>query len=770
MLLLTALLSVSPMYAEEDGYFYAPREEKLYLATDRPYYFIGDKIYFSGFLLDPFSLSPKLLSNFIYVELIDKENEVVSRVKIKRDSLMFHNSLMLPPDMEPGPFRIRGYTMHMLNYDKDYLFCRNVMVYDRQKPDTAAEIQVTDGKKGKKDYDVSFFPESGRLMPGLQQIVAFKAVGEDGLGVDVNLKIYDSEGKKISETISMHRGMGKFSMKAKAGEVYRVVAFDKDGFEKDFKFSCNDPAPAAIQHVLDKDRLLFRVFMGNEVNLDSLSFVFRCRGEILYAASVDKPFMVFELDSGSLPAGVASVAVIDERLGVPMAERLFFVRNRTETTLEMTSDKALYGAREKVSMKFRMTASAGKPVPGILSVSVTDKSSVCIDSSRCGILPYLLLTSDLKGYVEDPGHYFRSSRGFMELDLLMLTQGWKTYDYHRSGPEVSSHGYPYENSQFISGEVKGFWGNDVKSPQLVIFQPDLKLFQIVQLEGTNRFVIGELDFPDSTVFLLQALSRKGKGATTELAIDPEVFAPETDSDRWNFTVPFPATDSSFSFPYADNGLNYNIQAARIVSRRVEEDKPFSLNSKSMSESRLDKLAGMDIVTVLSMFPGVMRQGNAMSVRGGAPIAFYVDKVPLELSDIENIPVSDIRRIDLISGPEAAIFGIGGAGGVFSIMTKEGHYEGVERLPLLSIANVSHLGWKRPDKFYQPAYEVPEVLRSAVPDYRNTIAWEPALYCDSSGVACMQFYTADRNSDYRVVVEGISSDGNIVCAEGNIGIE
>ena len=110
------------------------------------------------------------------------------------------------------------------------------------------------GKKGKKDYDVSFFPESGRLMPGLQQIVAFKAVGEDGLGVDVNLKIYDSEGKKISETISMHRGMGKFSMKAKAGEVYRVVAFDKDGFEKDFKFSCNDPAPAAIQHVLDKDR------------------------------------------------------------------------------------------------------------------------------------------------------------------------------------------------------------------------------------------------------------------------------------------------------------------------------------------------------------------------------------------------------------------------------------------------------------------------------------------------------------------------------------
>ena len=77
----------------------------------------------------------------------------------------------------------------------------------------------------------------------------------------------------------------------------------------------------------------------------------------------------------------------------------------------------------------------------------------------------------------------------MELDLLMLTQGWRTYDYHRSGPEVSSHGYPYENSQFISGEVKGFWGNDVKRPQLVIFQPDLKLFQIVQLEGTNRFVI-----------------------------------------------------------------------------------------------------------------------------------------------------------------------------------------------------------------------------------------------------------------------------------------
>jgi uncharacterized protein YfaS (alpha-2-macroglobulin family) len=73
---------------------------------------------------------PTLLSRYVYVELINPFNEVVSRHQIRPDSnLLFHNAIDLPEELPQGSYRLRAYTKYMENQGEDYFFSRPVYVY-----------------------------------------------------------------------------------------------------------------------------------------------------------------------------------------------------------------------------------------------------------------------------------------------------------------------------------------------------------------------------------------------------------------------------------------------------------------------------------------------------------------------------------------------------------------------------------------------------------------------------------------------------------------
>ncbi|MCC8144457.1 MAG: hypothetical protein LUD02_16140 [Tannerellaceae bacterium] len=54
-----------------------------------------------------------------------------------------------------------------------------------------------------------------------------------------------------------------------------------------------------------------------------------------------------------------------------------------------------------------MSDQSGTQVFGSFSVSVTDDKDI-ISNSPADILSALLLSSELKGYIDDPAYYFRS--------------------------------------------------------------------------------------------------------------------------------------------------------------------------------------------------------------------------------------------------------------------------------------------------------------------------------------------------------------------------
>ena len=75
-----------------------------------------------------------------------------------------------------------------------------------------------------------------------------------------------------------------------------------------------------------------------------------------------------------------------------------------------------------------------------------------MQDTRQNILSYFLVSSDLKGEIETPGFYFTENENrFNDLDALLLTQGWRKYNYTKSADMIR---FQPEPGLTVSGTVK----------------------------------------------------------------------------------------------------------------------------------------------------------------------------------------------------------------------------------------------------------------------------------------------------------------------------
>lgn len=66
-------------------------------------------------------------------------------------------------------------------------------------------------------------------------------------------------------------------------------------------------------------------------------------------------------------------------------------------------------------------------------------------------------------------------------------------------------------------------------------------------------------------------------------------------------------------------------------------------------------------------------------------------------------------------------------------------------------------------FFSPEYTTTKQKESRIPDFRNTLYWNPALKTDRDGAANAVFYTSDEPGDYLIIVEGLTPEGVQVSA-------
>ena len=110
--------------------------------------------------------------------------------------------------------------------------------------------------------------------------------------------------------------------------------------------------------------------------------------------------------------------------------------------LSVNTDKKAYAARQLVKMTVN-AKSDNVPVEGNFSISVINESKVPSDENQeTTLLSSFLLSTELKGYIENPNYYFNQNndKKLADLDVLMLTQGYNISIYQAHTTQTLAQG------------------------------------------------------------------------------------------------------------------------------------------------------------------------------------------------------------------------------------------------------------------------------------------------------------------------------------------
>lgn len=620
------------------------------------------------------------------------------------------------------------------------------------------------------DFDVKFFPEGGALLSIPHQNVAFKAQGADGFSKEVEGFLFNSKGDTLTNFRSEHNGMGIFTMNPVNNETYYVTVRTNDSITKRFDLPAIEPKGISIAMSHYKQEIRYEIQKTEATEWPQKLFLLaHTRGKLAILQPINPKRTFGKMNDSLFTEGITHFMLIDEQ-GNALSERLIFVPDHKPNQWQITADQPTYGKREKVSLQIAAKDNEGNPVEGTFSVSITDRKSIQPDSLADNILSNLLLTSDLKGYVEDPAYYFlnQDARTLRSIDYLMMTHGWRRHKMENvlRTPSLNFTNY-IEKGQTISGRIMGFFGANVKKGPICVLAPKYNIIATTETDEKGQFIVNT-SFRDSTTFLVQARTKKGF-AGVDILMDPPQYPVATHkAPYFNGATTFMEdylmnTRDQY---YMEGGMRvYNLKEVTVTAKR---ERPSSksiytggINTYTVEEDRLQGY-GQTAFDAASRLPSVtITNGSEIHIRNNSePAIIVIDDIVYEdASDIlKDIQVSDMSSISLLRGADAVILGPRASGGAVVITLKDPR--NLPARPAQGIITYTPLGYSESVEFYHPTYDTPEKKNAQRSDFRSTVYWNPELRLDAEGKATIEYYTPDSTAPEDIIIEGVDKNGKV----------
>ncbi|OJJ14500.1 hypothetical protein BKI52_42745 [marine bacterium AO1-C] len=905
-------IKLSQVQTVKQLYTYTKRrpQEKVYLHQDKSFYFTGDTLWMSGYVVDAQTHKPSDLSKVLYVELIDENQQIQKQLHLRVDAGKAAGRFIMEDFLGVGKYRLRAYTKRMADADPSYFFNQFFeiggtgknptsvkLTYENKKTTNQSAVKyavkLSDsqtaklaGKKveivvktGNKTYKKSvlktdaqgniqgeiavpttekapyleviaqspksadkktrfsksffipinrhrdiirFFPEGGELIAGFTNQVAFKAINAQGWGVDIKGHIVDDKGNKVVDFQSMHIGMGKCSFKPDKKRSYSAIITQANGVEQKIALPTVKENGFILHINNDSEDFLAITLRSTISKKQNVSLIGHSRGKPVYTFSGElqkKKSFTLKIAKNTLPAGIVLFTLFDKAFQ-PHCERLAFINKTEQLQINLETNKDSFKPREKVEIKFQVNSRKFDTIPTALSLAiVNDEFSIPV-ANQTNILSNLLLTSDLKGFIENPGFYFKNKKKETRqaLDLLMMTQGWRKFTWakvlkdNKKTPKIN-----IEQGLTISGKLTTKSGKPVANGIVTVLAPQVNLVQTTVSDEKGRFAFKNLILFNFSKGIIKATNAKGK-PNVKVVLDKNHQSLEVDIYQ-----------PHNQFIAHKNGQSSTIeqyQAKLIKKKEVLEEvtvtakkKPKKLTKRrtgQLHESPTHRLNMEDVTSygannlldyLQNKLPGVkvtqaqhaevdgngnfvngtaqpmilIRNSNSSFVglvspsdstrEGGSPQAnieplYLLDGTPVDIFTLLNLPIQNIAQVDVLSSTRAVIYGAAARNGVIAVYTKLGRgyippSRPSSRKGLLNF--VFSEGYNQSRAFYVPPYHQEKFRKQNLPDDRTTLYWNPHVQV-KKGEAKVSFYTADNPGRYKIIVEGLSKEGEIARKE------
>ncbi|WP_194765929.1 TonB-dependent receptor plug domain-containing protein [Tamlana sp. I1] len=771
--------------------------EKLYLQTDKPYYTIGDDIWYTAYLVNGITHERSKKSNIIYVELIDASHTIIDKKQLFSDDVSVAGDFKITADLKPGKYTLRAYTNYMRNKSGDYFFQKEISIWDVKKPINTASIdsllQSTPEKKLEPKFKptLNFYPEGGNLINGLHCKMVVKASDEKNRDVSIQGVIKNSDGVEVCPFKTQDLGMAFITLNPEPNKTYYASVFIND---EEIKYPLPKALPngyklSAANH---GNQIIINVVSNTALGLKNTLLVGHERGALIFEKLETEGVHEYsvQLSTKLLRDGVANFTLFDNN-GRPVCERLVFIDNpENDIKVNVSLNKKSPKTRDKVTLKLNLKDKDSLPLSGNMSMSITDIDAVGQSTKSENIKTYLLLNSDLRGTIKNPGYFFEKNndpkRRYL-LDLVMLSHGWRRFTwtdllYKSPSPDK----YNAETGLYISGRTlyqdKSL--TKISAATRITFMSKPPFQDKMQSNEHGIFKYGPFIFNDSMPVLIEARVKDFKSDANKKNRFVSIYldAPFNNSPKItkHAVIKDFIEDSTKVINFINQSKNeifidslYLDNATRLeevlitATRETEEEKRHNeLNDRTLhgepshriDMSEYENYQSQSIFFLINMLPGVSAHNGSISIRNSGTPKIMLDGVIVELEDIEFMTGDNIEFIDVLTGIDAAMYS-NAANGIIAIYSKEGSFNqnsNIERKP--GIIDFTAKGFYTAREFYAPDYD-DEFNEASKQDIRTTLHWEPKIRLSTQNPnAEISFFTSDIQTNYAIKIEGITDSG------------
>ena len=638
--------------------------------------------------------------------------------------------------------------------------------------------------------DVAFLPEGGSLVLNALNYIAFKAIDGTGKGILVTGSIVDQNDSLVTTFSTSYLGMGKFMLMPLEGKTYyaRINEFT------DFNHKFTDISENGVaMHYTDLGDEAILSVSRNFKSTDSLQtyLVASHKGIVLFYETVTFSGITdaIKISKNRFPTGISKITLLDKSYK-EIAERLVFVEDSVNSQLELKINNNEFTTRDKVTLEIDLPDQESDSTATVFSLSVTNTNYLNQGGIQQNLRSYMLIDSELKGYIESPLSYFNDEDGITaseKLDLLMMVNGWRSYYWNDLVERMNDKLLGWTDAGItIEGYVKALFRNrPIVNGEVVLgpFSGNL-LYEGTRTDSSGRFIFDRLYLRDNEKIFIHAKNEKDR-ANTEIILDevPTLRTKPISPSSWFLK---PNIDVSVGFfrenyyrhlkieeYYPEKG-SIMLSKVDIIAKRkerddghyriyAEADKVFTIKDDDYTYTNVLDYLG-------SRGSGVIVSGDQVSIRGGGMPIILVDGLRTLDANMANdvlqrMPISEIDKIEIITdAANLAAFGSSGGNGVIAIYTRKGDgtYEVNKYVKGRTALQIK--GFRKPAQFYSPKY-TPASRENPAPDYRPTLLWEPELTFENNK-ARIEFYTSDELADYIVAVEGVGKSGRMYSAYRN----
>ncbi|SFG65548.1 hypothetical protein [Pedobacter insulae] len=650
---------------------------------------------------------------------------------------------------------------------------------------------IFDLKQTSKAIDFQFFPEGGSLIMGIPNQIAFKAINTNGLGIDLKGSILANDAE-ITTVNSTHAGMGSFYITPEEGKNYSAKLTFKDGTVKTYPLPKANLSGITLQITNQTPEVINLKVVANtpffEANKGKTFFIVGQNTNAVYyaaKASLTSQLISVKIPKKDFPPGIVQLTLFSAE-NTPLSERLSFIMPINGMNLMVKTDLPAYKTRQKVKMTLNASAN-GLPIVGDFSVAVTDEQKVPVDeNSETTILSSLLLTSDLKGYIEKPNYYFNKTddKKIAELDKLMLTQGYRRFLY----ADILADKFPVvsflpEQGINLTGTLRDLTGMPIRKGALRLMVPGKPISAELVTSNSGLFNFQNLVFPDSSQVVISA--KYNPNAANLMIVMDGTLMPSPGKNK-------NAVDELKNIDTALSAYLNNSQKQYRYLRTLKEVVIKGAAAKKVSHRDHSALSGLspnaDHVIDAEAFTGcggllldcvkiratgltfdidkfyVTRDYNQGS---RTPVQVFLNNFPVDARDINSVNLAELESVEVFLVDQlGTVDRAHGTKGVLVINTKKptavgtkiSRQELLDMLPKKNIITITPMGYSKEREFYSPRY-LPNAPISST-DLRTTIYWNPKVITDATGNFSFDFFNADGKGSYRAVVEGFDKNGNI----------